>query len=268
MPGFTSYDDIVNEVTVNGKVKEHAFYKAGAGPEAAGVMQTFWKSAGLPGAGSNPAASPGTAYANEVGSLFLQNEASDTKFLLRWEAVATQNCTLVLFDRLVGVGGLNLATTGDKVVASAALPRYADGLGVEAWLEVTTASTTAPTVSMNSYTDTDNNAAQAGGSVAFPAAATNVDTIVPLTLAARDYGLKACSTINVSAAGTACVCNFLLVRRLAMLPLVANVGAVIDYTLGFPPLKRIYDGASLGLAIVASGTSALTIQGALTFGWG
>lgn len=269
MAGFTSYDDLINETTTNGKIAFRPFFKTSSAPEAAGQLHSLWKVAGLPGTGADPATTPGTSYDDASGSIFLPDQASDYKYLLRVEVTSSQNCNLIIYDRLVGVSGLALGSTGDKTVNSTALPRYTDGIGVEAWLELTTASTAnVGVVSMNSYTDTGDNTGNAGGSVTFAAAAQNIDSMFALPLAAGDVGVKACSTINVGTATTTGVANFLLVKRLAMIPLIANVGTVIDFTRGYPGMQRIYDGASICLAFVASGTTATTVQGMMTFGWG
>lgn len=269
MAGFTSYDDIINECTTNGKTAQRPFFKVSSAPEVAGQLHSVWKQAGLPGAGADPATTPGTAYSSTAGGITLQNEASDYKFLLRIEATANQNCTLIVYDRLVGVSGLALGSTGDKTVNSTALGRYTDGVGVEAWLELTTASTAnVGVVSMNSYTDTGDNTGNAGGSVTFAAAAQNIDSMFVLPLAAGDVGVKAVSTINVGTATTTGVANLLLVKRLVQIPLLANIATVIDFTRAYPPMPRIYDGATLALAILAGGTSATTLQGVMTFGWG
>lgn len=269
MPGFSSYDDLILETTTNGKYQVSPFFKTSTAPEAAGQMHSLWKIAGLPGPGANPATTPGTSYSNATGSIYLSNQASDLKFLLGLQATASTNCSLIIYDRLVGVSGISVASTGDKTINSTTLPRYTSGEGVEAWLEVTTASTaTAGVMSMNSYTDSDNNTGNAGNSITWTAAAQNVDSLFMLPLAAGDRGVKACSTINVSTATTGGVVNFLLVKRLATIPLLANIGTIIDFTRGFPPMPQLFDGASICLAFVSSGTTAPTLQGSLLFGWG
>jgi hypothetical protein len=269
MAGFTSYDDIINETSANGKIAQRPFFKTSAAPEVAGQVVTLWKAAGLPGAGADAAGTPGTQYSSTAGGIVLQNEASDYKFPLRIEACATQSCTLLLLDRLVSVSGLSIATTGDKTVSSAALTRYTDGVGVEALLELTTATTAnVAVVSMNSYTNTTPTGSKVGGSVTFAAAAQNIDSAFFMPLAAGDVGITAVSTINVGTAGTSGVCALTLVKRLAQIPLVANIGTVIDFTRGYPGMPRIYDGATLMLAIIAGGTTATVVHGVITFGWG
>jgi hypothetical protein len=270
MPGFTSYDDLINETTTNGKTAQRPFFKVSSAPEVAGQVVTLWKAAGLPGAGADAATTPGTAYTSTAGGITLQNEASDYKYLLRAEVTANQNCTLLVLDRLVSVSGLSIASTGDKTVSSTTLPtRASSGVNVEALLELTTATTAnVAVVSMNSYTNTAPTGGRVGGSVTFNAAAQNIDSAFFMPLAAGDVGITAVSTINVGTAGTSGICALTLVQRVAQIPLIANIGTVIDFTRGYPPMPRILDGDTLMLAIVAGGTSATTVQGVMTFGWG
>lgn len=271
MAGFSTLAELLTEITTNGKSRNLPFNKSSSTAEAAGVMHSLWTAAGLPGIGANPAGTPGIAYDDTVGGFVLQDEASDFKFLMALDCMASSTATLIVYDRLVGVGAVDLTTTGDKTIASAALPRYtgADAAGNEVWLEVTTATTvTAPIVSINSYTDEGGNTGAVGDLVTFPAVATNVGAIIPLPLAPGDYGVRAVATLNVNTAASAGACNLLIVRRLATIPLMANIGAMVDFVRGYPSFPRIYDGATLALAFVSTTASATAFQGSLLVGWG
>lgn len=272
MAGFASYDDLIAEITA-GKHKTFSFYKVSSAPEAAGVWHSLWKAAGVPGAGADPATTPGTAYDDTAGSIFFQDEASDQKHIVTLGACANVNCTLMLYDRLVGVSGISLATTGAKTVNSTALPRYsgANALGVQAWLEVTTATTTtAPVVNLNAYTDQDGNTGNSGANLTFPAAATNVDAFIgPLPISNADRGIRSIEAgLNVSTAAAAGVVNVVLIKPLLYLPLIANQWNERDCVLQMTSLPRLFDGASLGLAILASGTTATTVWGQIGVAWG
>lgn len=278
MAGFTSRDDIINEVTVNGKSEKWTFYKvAPANAEAAGVWQSLWKGVGNPGAGSDPAATPGTAYTSTpssmvAGSICFADRSPDQKHGLVFKARATQNCTLKLYDRLVGVSGIALNSTGSKTINSSALPRYSGTAAVdnEAWLEVTTATTTtAPVVNLNSYTSSDGTTGLAGGNVTFPAAATDLHTMIQLPLNASEQGIRSAEAgLNVGTAAAAGACNFLIIREIATIGLLANVEnsvSLLDDELSLP---RVFDGANLGLMIMASTTTATTVWGSIQLAYG
>lgn len=278
MPGFTSRDDLINELTTNGKQDLWNFYKvAPAAAEAAGVWQSLWKGVGNPGAGSDPAATPGTVYDSDsaspvAGSIRFPDRSTDQRYLLSFGAVATQNCTLMLYDRLAGVSGISTATTGAKTVNSGALTRYSSTAATlnEVWLEVTTATTTtAPVVNLNSYTSADGTTAQTGGNVTFPAAATDRHTMIEVPLNASKQGVRSVEAgLNVGTASAAGDVNVLIIRPLARIPLLANIWnevSFLDDTMGLP---RIYDNANLGLALLASTTTATTVWGTVNCAYG
>ncbi len=278
MAGFTSRDNIINEVTSNGKQDLWNFYKiAPAAAEAAGVWQSLWKGVGNPGAGSDPATTPGTVHttdagASTAGAIWFPDRSTDQRYLLSFGACATQNCTLMLYDRLAGVSAISTATTGSKTANTGALDRYTGTAAAlnEVWLEVTTATTTtAPIVNLNSYTSADGTTGQTGGSVTFPAAATDLHSMVQLPLNASKQGVRSVEAgLNVGTASAAGACNLLIIRPLARIPLLANVWnevSFLDDTMGLP---RIYDNATLGLALLASTTTATTVWGSVNCAYG
>jgi hypothetical protein len=194
-----------------------------------------------------------------------------TAHVVTFGGVSTVNCTLQLVDRLVGVSGISLATTGSKTVNSTTLPRYSGTAAavVEAWVEVTTATTTtAPVISANSYTNQAGTAARAGGNLTFPAAATVARWMGKLPLQAGDAGMQSVQTINVATAAAAGVCNVILQRPLATLPLIANVWNERDLVLQLAALPQVFDGASLALMQLASATTATSIWGTVRLAYG
>lgn len=277
MPGFASRDDIISEVTTAGKVDLFNFYKVGSAPEAAGVWHSLWKGTGAPGAGGNPATTPGTVHTSAVaadtaGAMFFPNRSTDLRYLLSFGAVATQNITLMLYDRLAGVSGVSLNATGAKTINSGALTRYSGTAASnnEVWLEVTTAgTTTAPIVNLNSYTSSDGTTALTGGSLTLPSTTMNVDSAVQLPLAASEQGVRSVEAgLNVATAGTAIVANLLIIRPLARIPLLANVWNEVSFLDDVMGLPQIFDGATLGLMMLASGTTATTVWGTVSCAYG
>lgn len=271
--GFTSYDDIINETTTNGKISNFSFTKISSAPEAAGVWHGLWRAAGNPGAGSNPTAfGTGLQIVNAAGSINYSNTSPDTKHILTFGATSTQNCTLMLYDYLVGYGGIP-ATVQNNALGAITLPRYGvadgiNGVGVEAWLDISTASTAAGAMTLSSYTDQNGTAGVTGTSFALPAAATNVDCFVKIPLAASTLGIRSVQNFNVTGSPTGAVMNLILIKPLVYLPLVANIWNEKDLVLQMTSLPRVWDGASLGVAFLATGTTAATITGNINIGWG
>lgn len=97
----------------------------------------------------------------------------------------------------------------------------------------------------------------------------NVQSMVQLPLNAAEQGVRSIEAgLNVGTAGTAIVVNAMIIRPLARIGLLANVWnevSFLDDVLGLP---RIYDNACLGLAFLASGTTATTFWGNITCAYG
>lgn len=278
MAGFTSRDDIINEISSGGKVDIWNFYKvAPRNAQAAGVWQNLWRGVGNPGAGSNPATTPGTVFASDTssptaGSVYFADRDPDYRHLLSFGAVATQNCTLMLYDLLAGVSGISGVGTGSKTINSGALTRYSGTAATlnEVWLNVTTASTTtAAVMNLNAYTAADGSTGNAGGNVTWPAAATVIDTMIQMPLSASKQGVRSVEAgLNVSTATTAAVFNVNIIRPLARIPLLANVWNEVSFLDDVMGLPRIYDNACLGLALLASTTTATTVWGQINCAYG
>jgi len=137
-------------------------------------------------------------------------------------------------------------------------------------LEVTTATaTTAPVVSIDSYTSADGTTAVTAGGLTFPASATNQHAFIQLPLHAQRRGVRSVESVNVAVAGSAGVANVVILRPLLRLGLdLANAGvtwqqprkwSLLDE---FMTLPRVFDNAVLALAGVTS-TSAgiITVSG-------
>lgn len=277
MPGFTSLDDAFQEWTVNGKRDEWYFAKTTPTTPVVGVMQSLWKGVGNPGAGSNPATTPGDVHDSDAtssvaGSIWFPDRSTDLKYLMAFEAVSSQPGTLVLYDRLCGVSGISVATTGAKTVNSAALTRYTGTAAVnnEVWAEVTTAfTTTAPVLNLNSYTSADGTTAQAGGSITIPVAQATLNQMFILPLSATKQGVRSVEAgLNVGTAAAAGAVNLLIVRRLATLSLTANIGDRVSFHNDVFGPPQVFDNASLGLAWIANSTTAPLIQGRVSCAYG
>lgn len=281
MPGFTSRDDIISEITVNGKVDQYNFYKIAptASTNVAGTWQSLWSGVGNPGAASAVATStPGVLYDSDTisaasSAIHFTNRSPDLKYLLSVGGVANQSCTMMVYDRLVAVGNISLTTTGSKTVNSTALlTRYntaTDALLNEAWLEITTASTTtAAVVNLSGYTTASGASATVGGNVTFPAAATTATTMIQLPLSPTLRGVRSVQTLNVTTATTACIANLVIIRPLARIPIVSGQWNEVSFLDDVSGIPRIYDEASLGVAVFVPATVTTTVWGTITCAYG
>lgn len=263
MSGFTGVADLANKVDAGQILRVH--FNKSATNSLATQWQSLWNVGPRPAAGGNPSGTPGAAYTN-AGLNF--PDRTGKKSLLNlfyyWSNATSSQGTLMIYDRLVGVGGISLSATGDKTISSAALTRYTDGIGVLPYLEISTATTTtAPVVTLNSYTDPDGNTGQTGAAVTFPAAATVLNALIPLSLAAGDLGIKAASTLNVGTAAAAGVANFILIKPLCYVPIIGSSSMSRGFAVQSLNMARVYDGASLGMAYFPTAAASGVFSGYL-----
>jgi hypothetical protein len=205
--------------------------------------------------------------------MWFPDRSTDLRFLLSFGAVSTQNGSLVLYDRLVDVVVPTPVTLGAKTLTTSALTRYSGAAAAnnEAWIEFTTAITTnALTVNLSSYTSADGTAAQAGSTVAVPVASGTIGKMAALPLSATKQGIRSVEA-GLTVGGTAPAAgayNLLIVRRLATIPLLANIWNEVSFLDDILSLPQIFDNASLGLAWIANATTAPIIQGKITCAYG
>ena len=275
---FVSRDDIINEVCTNGKMQTWNFFKTGATAPVVGIWHSLWKGTGNPPAGADPAGTPGVAYASDTGSpvagsMYNADVSTDQRQLLSFGAVSQVAGTLVLYDRLAGVSGIVVSSTGNKTISSAALDHLGSTAGVanEAWLEWTVAATTTPPVfTLNSYTSADGSTGRTGAAIspALPLASSAINCMTPLPLDGVKQGIIAASTLGVGTAAAAGTANFLIIKRLAALPLLANQWNEISFLDDTLSLPRIYDNATLGLMWLGTTTTTPVITGTLNMAYG
>lgn len=251
MAGFATYDSL-KAAHDAGQRYYYEFYQSTGSAENTATLTTSWASGTRPAAGANPATTPGDVYTNTAGGIIFPdlNGVGKNKYLYLVSAEIDGNSSpgsVFICDRLVGVGGVSLSSTGDKTINTQALTRYTTGEAVMAFLEITTTTaTSAPVVSLASYTNQDGTNTRAGGTITFPAAATNAGSVIgPLPLQAGDTGIRSVETLNVGTAGTAGVCNLILAYKLASIGVNNGDRTTQISPLPYALMERVYDGATL-----------------------
>lgn len=269
--GFASPDAMVKAYTA-GRKQEWPFNKDGQAtnetPEAAGNWVSHYLAVGSPGAGTAPSTS-WASYDNGSGAMIFTDVSTAKRYVYGIEATANIDGVLMVYDRLghINFNANSLVSTGNKTV-TATLPARMSGAdtndlaNVEAWVEITeVTATTAPVMSMNSYTNEAGTSGRAGGSLTFPATATNVGWFAPLPLQAGDKGVSAINTVNVSVAcSTTGEFNVVLLRQIARVGINANKQTLLTVRDGLPP-RRVYDDSSLCFAFFASSTTPPDFNG-------
>lgn len=286
--GFNSYDDMITKLTAGNKISTHI---SKARPAVAGVAQTFeswWQMSGYPAAGTYGGVALEAAQNNstDVGAIPIHSAVSPLTAHLLTLGMQTSGGgnlgSILLYDRLLHYPNLNANTSASQTLSNpVALPRYTTGMGVMAFLEVTTNfGATASNFTMN-YTKEDGTAGRTSTLVAMGTssaqnrlphtgvAANQFGPFIPLQ--AGDMGIRSVQSAQFSAAMGAGVAALVLAKPLAILPLpTATAMTERDFVFQLASMERIFDSACLGvLAFSGSAfTSSSNYQGYLEIGWG
>ncbi len=302
--GFNSFDDFINETTVNGKFVRTDWNKNALPTtvQVAGMWHDLAAGAGNPGAdsaygsGTNKAfqaltdastTSPGIPHGGDV--------SPDTKHIMNASAFSagptSMPAVFMLVDRLGFYPITTTTTTGDQALDNTvAFPtgRHTNGAGLRAYVVCSSgAATTAmgagtPNIRIT-YTNQAGTAGQLTPTV-LPAGLTAAPkgTIVYsgtgagkygpfLPLAAGDSGIRSVQQFNLSATYTSGVLNLVICRPLLTLPMTTiGVAAERDLLNQVPSLPRIYDGANLSWLMYAGAATPVNTSytGHLDFAWG
>lgn len=283
--GFTSQDDLINQITTNGKTDTVIFSKTLPAAGTAGTWTDLNNAAGIPTAATYTAADLTYTALDDTwseGTLYHGgNVSTATKHFLSagatCVAAAGAPWFLMCVDEVgfVRLSGANVTSTGTKTVTMTALggsDRYPNGEGLRMYMSALGAlGANAPTCIVN-YLDTAGNAgatttftstasATNGSIINTGAAANKYNPFLPL--AAGDTGVS--DIVNVVWAGTAHASGTVilhLVKPLWTIPVVATgLYTKFDFVNSVPSLRQIKDGANLSFILfqTAATTSGGTV---------
>lgn len=284
--GFSSVDDLVNEITTNGKFFRSTFQKttSNGATSAAGRAHSLFTATGVPGPGtySGVAGTATQMNSSTAGALLLNASgvAPDTRHILTMNAYTPSTVVtpamLILCDFLLYYPSCVVTGTPTTLTNTATLPRYADGKGVMCFVDVQIALGAAqPALTLN-YRDTSDNDQNSTATIVSPANSAPISTLfqssggIFLQLAAGDLGVKRINSYTL-ASGTTGTVAFVLARPLAEIPLLAaNTASERDLLSQLPSLPKIEDDACLGFIMLIGGamTESQTIMGKIEMGWG
>lgn len=235
---------------------------AAAAP-VSGRLTSLWQYDGFPSGASNTAPTTAAVPTNATDGALKQTSPGGgrTKRIAGYNfGGCTAAGTIIVYDRLSHQGGLSGTTTTAQTtnLPTAALTRYTTGVGVMPWLEVYTAVGTTATTVTCSYTDQGGTTGNTSLATVFGSAGyNNQNRILPIPLAAGDYGCRAVASVTVLATtGTAGAFGVTLAKPLFIIPTpVLGMGDVRSF-LNEPggPLA-IGSDACLGLAFLANTTT-------------
>ena len=298
MAGFSSQDDMINQISVNGKFYRYDWQKStfATTAQTAGMWYALFRGGGNPaadtifGTGTNLAfreLTDATANATGIPHGGAVGGGTGFKHLLsaaaQTAAATTAPCVLMLVDLLGFYPITSVTTTGAQTLNNTVtLPRYTDGAGVQAFITPSTVmGAGTPNLSLV-YTNSAGT-----GSRATPTTLPIGNTAAPVTqivysgtgngkfgpfmpLAAGDAGIRSVQSINLSATYTSGVLNLVLCKPLLTLPITTvGVTAERDLVNQFMSMPKVHDGACLAWLMLAGAATpvASPLSGHLEFGW-
>lgn len=299
--GWTSQDDLINQITTNGKVESLVYQKTAVAAGLAGSWQHFMTSAGSVPAntfGASDLTFTATDNTWSEGALPIGDQtAPATKHILNMGAslVAAAGAPwFILPIDMVGYAKLsttNVSTTGTKTVTMTAIgssganvDRYANGEGLRLFVaSIATMGANAPTMQVT-YTNSAGTTGRTTTSGCVSTATAPNGIILNsgnaankygpfLPLAAGDTGVKDIESViwggTAHASGTVIVC---LCKPLCMpIPVPATgLYSMVDFVNTLPSLPRLKNGANVQFLAFATGatTSGGTFYANFDYGWG
>jgi hypothetical protein len=256
MAAIADLSDLINRATggASGTPQNVFWYKsariAGAAATAtiAGRPATLWRYDGHPGAGAIPGAVSVPTNATQGALPFTSPGGSRESWMIQNWATGLVGGTLLMYDRLLHIGGLSAVTTSHTIGGT--LTRNTTGQGNFAMAEIYTAiGATARTITMSytnqAGTDSRTSTAVAIGSTGFLEAT----RAILLPLQATDTGIRAVASATLSGTtGTAGSWGFVVGRPIAYIGIGApGAAGWRDYITGLPGLPKIDAGACLSL---------------------
>lgn len=292
--GYTSMDDFINKVTTQGDFWRADWNKSTL-PTTVYAAGNWYDWSISPG---NPVAAPtysggtnltASSYSetNGYGIYHGGNVSSQTKNLLNMSAFNASTLgvpgVLMLVDHLLWYPISTVTTTTSQIFDnSITLPRYADGVGVRAFISATaTMGAGAPNLGL-SYTNQSGVAARslpfvvsapatqpAGAIIHTGNAANRYGPFLPLQ--AGDKGIRSVQSITIQTSMTSGRLTLVLCKPIVSLPLTTvGVAGERDLLNQLPSLPRIEDGANLQWLYFAGSATPVNspFYGHLDFGWG
>lgn len=246
---------------------------AAAAAPVSGRITSLWQYDGFPSGASNTAPSTAAVPTNATAGALKQTSPGGgrTKRLAGYNLGGISAAgTLVVYDRLSHQGGLSGTSTSAQTtnLPTAALTRYTNGEGVMPWLEIYTAvGTTATTVTI-SYTDQGGTTGNTSLATVFGSAGfNNINRIIPIPLAAGDYGCRAVASVTVLATtGTAGNFGVTLAKPLFAIPApVLGMGDCRSFLAEPGGPLAIGDDACLAMTWLANTTTIPQVHFGLFF---
>lgn len=281
--GFSSQDDLIKQITVNGKADTVIYQKTLNVAGTAGAWTLLGPHAGIPLASVYTGTDLNFVATDDTwaeGALYNGGDVSPaTKHFLSAGACCVAAAGAPWFIMAIDMVGFvpltttNVSTTGAKVVtmtaigsSAAKVDRYPNGVGLRLFVAADTAmGANAPTCIIN-YLDQDGNAgatttftstasAGLGNLLNTGAAANKYNPFLPL--ATGDTGVS--DIVNLTWAGTAHASGTVIIglcKPLWCIPVPATgLYTKVDFVNALPSLRQIKDGANIQFLLFQTGAT-------------
>lgn len=254
---ITTQDGLIAGLTVGPRLP----IQKAAVISVAARLTSLWSAAGTPGVGSTTL---GQLAAGEVptqasaGAIRFANSANSHLGRMAGISTIVTGGLLILYDILwvwgSGGSGWVVTTTGAQSTTSpAALTRPdLNGTGAELWMEVLAVMGAGAATPVASYTNSEGTAGRTTAASTYLANAV-LGSVFPMPLQAGDAGIRSVQNVTLTTSMTTGTARFMIVRRIAEIPVAANVGFLQDaFALGLP---RVFDSACIGMSFLPASTS-------------
>jgi hypothetical protein len=264
---FASIDALVNAIT-NDQANKMFFQKSSnnAAASAAGRWHDCLQWAGVPSAmnlggtaGTAVQLNSATAGALPIGANVAPLTRHLTNLMALTPTATAVPATVLLCDFLLLYPSLVVTGTPTTLTNGVGLPRYTDGVGVQAVVTVNSAlGATQPALTFT-YTDQGGTGGNVAAAHTAPAASAPLSTCFLtdgspfVRLAAGDSGIRSVQSYTL-ATGTTGTASLLLCKPLATIPVLAvNTASERDLVYQLPSLPKVEDGACLGFLVQVGG---------------
>ena len=232
------------------------FYKPGVGSQTSGRLASYWRSAGQPTTGTTPTTSAvcnnTTTGALPLGTL----NGTNVWYMAGAEMTSSVAQAMVVCDRLVHHGNASGTVTTAQTVGTTIPSRAGNGDGVQAYVEIYTATGATGVNATISYTNQSGTAGRTSGAVAIPSSPGANNLFGPFPLQTGDTGIQSVQSVTLSATtGTAGAFGITLLRRVAGL----NISAANGFDrIGYSDISLPLLGTDPCLFMVALATATTT----------
>lgn len=296
--GWSSHDDLINQISNNGKFGRIDMSKTTVVAQVAGTWTDLGVMTGFPIADAYPGTSLTFVPTDDTTSPSIYhggNVSTATKHFLNVAATvfaaAGAPWVLMCVDQVgyIPITSTDVTGTGSRVVTMTALnsgSRWPDGKGLRAYISCEVAATAGgPNITAFVYTDQDGNTAVPYGHTISCTATPVAGQIIHsgnassrtgpfLPLAAGDYGIRDIESFTLSG-GTAYTGTgqlvMHLVKPLFQIPVPASgILAERDFVNQLPSLPKIPDGANLKFLLFNTGATTINspVNVMADYGWG